>query len=90
VPHVRDADSGWTGHATFWGHAGLYAYRRGFLRDFAGLPGGALEGAERLEQLRWLEAGVRLHSFPVAPQAPSVDTLDDLERVREMLDGVPT
>jgi CMP-2-keto-3-deoxyoctulosonic acid synthetase len=41
-----------------------------------------LEAAERLEQLRWLESGVALHSFEVVPQGPSVDTAEDLERVR--------
>jgi 3-deoxy-manno-octulosonate cytidylyltransferase (CMP-KDO synthetase) len=41
-----------------------------------------LEQSERLEQLRWLEAGVRLHSIEVSPQGPSVDTPAQLERVR--------
>jgi 3-deoxy-manno-octulosonate cytidylyltransferase (CMP-KDO synthetase) len=44
-----------------WQHVGLYAYRRDFLLDFVRLERGALEGAERLEQLRALE-----HGFAIA------------------------
>lgn len=83
VPYVRDHDAGrWLRAARFWAHMGLYAYRRDFLAGFDALPPSALEQAERLEQLRWLEAGVRLHTFEVPPQGPSVDTPADLERVR--------
>jgi 3-deoxy-manno-octulosonate cytidylyltransferase (CMP-KDO synthetase) len=83
VPHVRDAPAeDWPRVASIWGHVGLYAYGASFLRSFASLPASALEDSERLEQLRWLEAGLRLHSFEVAPQGPSVDTEQQLERVR--------
>ncbi len=86
IPHVGGpvADA-WVERATFWGHVGLYAYRQDFLRDFTQLPDSELEGAERLEQLRWLEAGLEIHTFEVPPQGPSVDTPAQLERVREML-----
>ncbi len=85
VPHVRGAvDDAWTESATFWGHVGLYAYGRAFLQGFADLPRSPLEDAERLEQLRWLEAGRRLHTFEVEPQGPSVDNEEQLERVRDM------
>lgn len=84
VPHVRDAEpDDWPVAASIWGHVGLYAYGAEFLRAFAELPPSPLEDTERLEQLRWLEAGLRLHSFEVAPQGPSVDTPAQLERVRE-------
>ncbi len=85
VPHVRDAPTAqWPQRAGFWGHAGLYAYRRGFLERFASLPPSPLEAAERLEQLSWLEAGVHLHGFEVPPQPPSVDTAGQLDRVRAL------
>jgi 3-deoxy-D-manno-octulosonate cytidylyltransferase len=88
VPHVRDAPShAWPERAGFWGHVGMYAYRREFLQGFAAIPPSPLEDAERLEQLRWLEAGVSLHSFEVPPQGPSVDTHAQLERVRALLSG---
>jgi 3-deoxy-D-manno-octulosonate cytidylyltransferase len=76
VPHPRDS------LGEFWGHVGLYAYGRDFLAAFASLPPSRLEETEKLEQLRWLEAGIRVESFEVRPQGPSVDTPADLERVR--------
>jgi 3-deoxy-manno-octulosonate cytidylyltransferase (CMP-KDO synthetase) len=86
VPHVRDVRAeGWTGAATFWAHVGLYAYRREFLETFWDLPASSLEHAERLEQLRWLQAGLRVHTFEVEPQGPSVDTPADLAAVRAVL-----
>jgi 3-deoxy-manno-octulosonate cytidylyltransferase (CMP-KDO synthetase) len=85
VPHVRGLDTGaWVGATSLWAHVGLYAYRREFLETFDELPPSRLEDAERLEQLRWLDAGLRLHTFEVDPQGPSVDTPADLERVRAM------
>ena len=85
VPHVREApEADWTGHAPFWGHVGMYAYSIDFLRGFAGLPDSDLENAEKLEQLRWLQAGLHLHTFEVDPQGPSVDTDAQLEQARAM------
>jgi 3-deoxy-manno-octulosonate cytidylyltransferase (CMP-KDO synthetase) len=86
IPFYRDTVPGHLHQrAVFWGHAGLYAYTSEFLRTFPTLPISSLEDAERLEQLRWLEAGVRTHSFVIDPQAPSVDTPAALERVRQLV-----
>jgi 3-deoxy-manno-octulosonate cytidylyltransferase (CMP-KDO synthetase) len=86
LPHVRDVRvENWVDATGFWAHVGLYAYRREFLEAFWDLPPSALEQAERLEQLRWLEAGVALYTFEVEEQPPSVDTAADLERVRSIL-----
>jgi 3-deoxy-manno-octulosonate cytidylyltransferase (CMP-KDO synthetase) len=86
LPHVRDVRAeSWVDATGFWAHVGLYTYRREFLEGFWDLPPSALEQAERLEQLRWLEAGVSLHTFEVEQQAPSVDTAADLERVRSLV-----
>ncbi len=69
-------------------HAGIYGYRTGFLRAFAALAPSPLELAESLEQLRALWHGHRIavvvseHDIP-----PGVDTPQDLEAVRRMLDG---
>jgi 3-deoxy-manno-octulosonate cytidylyltransferase (CMP-KDO synthetase) len=67
-------------------HIGLYAYRAGFLRTYAGLAPSPLERFEMLEQLRVLWHGYRisLGVTPAAP-APGVDTPEDLERVRALL-----
>lgn len=66
-------------------HIGLYAYRRAALQRFVGLPPSALEQRERLEQLRALEAGMRIDAALVDEGARGVDTPADLERVREIV-----
>lgn len=67
-------------------HIGLYAYRAGFLRLYAGLAPSPLEGVEALEQLRVLWHGYAIGVF-VCDQAPpaGVDTPEDLERVARAL-----
>jgi 3-deoxy-manno-octulosonate cytidylyltransferase (CMP-KDO synthetase) len=89
VPHVRDAYSlDWTEATTFWGHVGIYAYSREFLLGFDSVPPSPLEAAERLEQLRWIQAGLRLHTFEVEAQGPSVDTPADLDHVRDAFTAI--
>ena len=68
-------------------HVGIYAYRVGFLRQFPKLPQAPLEQLESLEQLRALWHGYRIavHTTEHAP-GPGVDTPEDLERVRMLLD----
>ena len=62
-------------------HIGIYAYRVGFLRRFAAMPPGRLETIESLEQLRALEAGVRIAvELTPEPFPPGVDTPEDLAR----------
>lgn len=63
-------------------HIGLYAYRRAALARFVKLPPSPLETREKLEQLRALEAGMRIDVKRVGSIPMSVDTPDDLERVR--------
>lgn len=90
LPHVRDAHARWIDQATFYGHPGIYAYSRAFLARFDALPPSPLEEAEKLEQMRWLQAGVDVHSFEVAAQRPSIDTPADLDRARSELREVAT
>ncbi len=66
-------------------HIGLYVYRRAALDRFCALPPGALEVRERLEQLRALEAGMRIEVAIVGSVPLGVDTSEDLERAREVL-----
>jgi 3-deoxy-manno-octulosonate cytidylyltransferase (CMP-KDO synthetase) len=66
-------------------HIGLYAYRAGFLRTYAGLAASPLERFEMLEQLRVLWHGYRISLGLVAAEpAPGVDTPEDLARVRAL------
>lgn len=73
----------------WWRHIGIYAYRAGFLRRFAAMPAGRLERIESLEQLRVLEAGLRIAVAPT-PEAfpPGVDTPEDLARAEAFLAGM--
>lgn len=66
-------------------HIGLYAYRRKALARFVSLPPSPLEKREKLEQLRALEAGMRIDIIKVDTVPLGVDTPEDLERARDML-----
>ncbi len=71
-----------------WRHIGIYAYRVRSLLQFASLQPTSLELTEKLEQLRALEHGMKIHlvALPEAPPA-GIDTPEDLQRVRAMLEG---
>ena len=73
------------GDGPLYHHIGVYAYRREALARFVALPPSPLEQRERLEQLRALEAGMRIDVTIVDAVPLGVDTPDDLERVRKML-----
>ncbi|MGD9867850.1 MAG: 3-deoxy-manno-octulosonate cytidylyltransferase [Hyphomicrobiales bacterium] len=66
-------------------HIGLYAFRREALDRFVGLPPARLEQREKLEQLRALEAGMRIDVALVDTVPMGVDTPADLERARSLL-----
>ena len=68
-------------------HTGLYVYRREFLLQFAGWSPSSLEQAERLEQLRALEHGARIKVIQARSSSIGVDTLEDLERVRAIMEA---
>ncbi len=73
------------GEGPLWHHIGLYAWRRTALARFVALPPSPLELREKLEQLRALEAGMRVDAVVVADVPFGVDTPQDLVRAREML-----
>ena len=73
------------GDGVLWHHVGVYAYRRAALARFVGLPPGVLEQREKLEQLRALEAGMRIGCAEVADAPFGVDTPADLERARMLM-----
>jgi 3-deoxy-manno-octulosonate cytidylyltransferase (CMP-KDO synthetase) len=73
------------GDGPLYHHIGLYAYRRAALERFVKLPPSALEKREKLEQLRALEAGMRIDVAIVGEAPLGVDTPADLERAREIL-----
>jgi 3-deoxy-manno-octulosonate cytidylyltransferase (CMP-KDO synthetase) len=90
VPYVRDVEPGrWLSHAPFWGHVGVYAYRREMLLEYSRLPEGALERAEKLEQLRLLEAGKTIMTVEIDYRPHGVDVPSDLELVKRRLAPSP-
>jgi len=83
IPFDRDG----VGNATLqrWKHLGFYGYRPDALARFPTLPTSRLEAAERLEQLRFLEAGIPIHVAETAIDTIGVDTEDDLRRAEKIL-----
>ena len=77
------------GEGPLYHHIGLYAYRRAALARFVALPPSPLEKRERLEQLRALEAGMRIDIALVASVPLGVDTPEDLARAREVMEQYP-
>jgi 3-deoxy-manno-octulosonate cytidylyltransferase (CMP-KDO synthetase) len=75
------------GEGPLYHHIGLYAFRRAALARFVALPPSPLEERERLEQLRALEAGMRIDVTIVDSVPLGVDTPEELARAREMLGG---
>lgn len=76
-----------TGAGPHYHHIGLYAYRRTALERFVKLPPSANEQREKLEQLRALDAGMRIDVMVVKSVPLGVDTPEDLEKTRKLLDG---
>jgi 3-deoxy-manno-octulosonate cytidylyltransferase (CMP-KDO synthetase) len=66
-------------------HIGIYGYKRSILKRFVSLTPSPLELDERLEQLRALEDGIMIHAVTVDQAPQSVDTPEDLEKVRACL-----
>ena len=75
-----------SGDGPLYHHIGLYAYRRSALERFVKLPPSPLEAREKLEQLRALEAGMRIDVAIVDTVPLGVDTAEDLETARAMLE----
>ncbi|MDW8445500.1 MAG: 3-deoxy-manno-octulosonate cytidylyltransferase [Acetobacteraceae bacterium] len=75
------------GEGPLWHHVGIYAWRRPALARFVSLPPSGLEQRERLEQLRAIEAGLRIFCVRMEGAPFGVDTPEDLARARAILEG---
>ncbi len=73
--------------STFRKHTGLYVYRREFLLKFTSWPQSEAEASESLEQLRALERGVKIRVVEAKSPSIGVDTIEDLERVRLLIES---
>ncbi len=71
----------------YYRHIGIYAYRAGYLGEYVSLPESTAECRERLEQLRVLHHGGRIHVAEACERpGPGIDTPADLERVRKLIE----
>jgi 3-deoxy-manno-octulosonate cytidylyltransferase (CMP-KDO synthetase) len=90
IPHLRGVQpEQWAEQGTYWGHLGVYGYARAALARYPALPESALEAAESLEQLRFLEAGFCIQTVETNYHAVAIDTPADLERARTLLASMP-
>lgn len=82
IPFLRGVDETlWLEKHTFFQHIGIYGYRRDILKKITTLPPSDLEKAESLEQLRWLENGLKIKTARTTFESVAIDTPDDLKRV---------
>jgi 3-deoxy-manno-octulosonate cytidylyltransferase (CMP-KDO synthetase) len=87
IPYDREARERSHVPAKFWHHMGVYAFRRDRLAEFVRLGPSLLERTEKLEQLRALEAGWRIHLAVARTLTRGVDTPADLEAARALYQG---
>lgn len=80
IPFVRGVErEQWFEKAEYYQHIGIYAYKTDTLHAISAMPEGRLEQAESLEQLRWLENGLRIRvGVTDLPDSISIDTPEDL------------
>ena len=86
IPYLRGVERAeWLKCHTFYKHIGMYAFRREVLREITALPQSALEKAESLEQLRWLENCYKIGVGISDVETIGIDTPEDLERAEAFL-----
>ena len=84
IPFVRSSGAGQkSANLPFYTHIGLYAFRREILEQVVNLPPSALEQAESLEQLRWMEHGITIRTAITHLPSLGVDTPADLQKIRK-------
>jgi 3-deoxy-manno-octulosonate cytidylyltransferase (CMP-KDO synthetase) len=86
IPHIRDYHPGDALGGLYFVHLGIYMYTRDALATFAALPTGSLEETEKLEQLRALEHGIRIHVWETRHQSLRIDTPEDLTQAAVALE----
>ena len=82
IPYSQNKENNNVNHFKHWG---IYAFRKPFLKRFVNWPQGALECAEKLEQLRALENGARISVCIGSGQTVAVDTPADIEKVEALI-----
>lgn len=88
IPFIRDHERGaWLERHNYLKHVGIYAFRGDVLKRVTRLEAGELEGAEMLEQLRWLEHGYRIAVAVTDDESIGIDTPEDLARAEALLES---
>lgn len=91
IPFIRGvATANWLEQHVFYKHIGLYGFRSEVLAQLVQLPISALEAAECLEQLRWLEHGFMIHTATTSHENLAIDTPEDLEKAHHFLKQNPS
>ena len=88
IPYGRsEGEMEWLSHREYYKHIGIYAYRADVLDKVSKLPVSSLEKAESLEQLRWLENGLKIKLAYTEHESVCIDTKEDLDRVLSNIDS---
>lgn len=86
IPYKRGLDeSNWLTEHEYYKHIGIYAYRSEILAEIVKMQPSKLEIAESLEQLRWIENGLRVKVGYSDVESQGIDTPDDLEKIAALL-----
>ena len=84
IPYVRGAETGkWPAVTPYYTHVGMYAYRASVLERIVDMPQSSLELAESLEQLRWLQNGLKIKVAITDSPTIGIDTPEDLQAAIE-------
>ncbi|MBS1585567.1 MAG: 3-deoxy-manno-octulosonate cytidylyltransferase [Bacteroidetes bacterium] len=82
IPFIKGVEeTEWHKHHKYYRHVGMYAYRKDILEQITKLPVSALEKAESLEQLRWLEHGFRIKCVVTEYESHCIDIPEDVAKV---------
>ena len=85
LPFVRDkSKDSWHHYYNYWGHVGIYGYRADILFNWFNYPISELEKCEKLEQLKLIDAGIKINTFIVEGDFLSIDTAEQLENARNL------
>lgn len=88
IPFMRNEDrKNWLEKGVFYKHIGIYAYKSGTLRQIAEMQPTTLELTESLEQLRWLENGLRIHMGITQVENVSIDEPSDIDKAERFAEN---
>ncbi|MBL7870389.1 MAG: 3-deoxy-manno-octulosonate cytidylyltransferase [Cyclobacteriaceae bacterium] len=85
IPYWRGKETDWVNQHSYFKHIGLYAYRADILKEITSLKVSAMEKAESLEQLRWLENGYKIKVAETQLETLGIDTPEDLKEALHYL-----